>query len=70
MQVSLNDNATSSDLEQAKKDAQAQGGTIKDEFTLIKGFTVEFPDDAVHTFQSNDAITVEKDGEVTTQKAA
>ncbi|KAI9847117.1 MAG: hypothetical protein M1838_001021 [Thelocarpon superellum] len=65
--VTLKENASPAELEKAKEDAKAQGGTIKHEYTLIKGFTVEFPDDRVHTFQSNDHVHVEVDGEVKTQ---
>lgn len=34
---------------------------------LLMKKSVEFPPDSVHTFESNDHVTVEKDGEVRTQ---
>ncbi|KAL8697729.1 MAG: hypothetical protein Q9224_002170 [Gallowayella concinna] len=51
----------------AKDDAKNQGGEIKHEFTLIKGFTVEFPADRVTTLETNEHIHVEQDGQVKTQ---
>jgi tRNA A37 threonylcarbamoyladenosine synthetase subunit TsaC/SUA5/YrdC len=51
----------------AKKTVEEQGGKITHTFSLIKGFTVEFPTDTVYTLKSNDQITVEADGKVTTQ---
>ncbi|KAF2849682.1 hypothetical protein T440DRAFT_451941 [Plenodomus tracheiphilus IPT5] len=65
--VTLKKDASKEDLEQAKQHVKDQGGEIVSEFTLIKGFTAKIPDDAVSTLQSNDKITVEYDGEVTTQ---
>lgn len=65
--VTLNKDASPEDLEQAKQQIRDQGGEIVSEFTLIKGFTARLPDDAVSTLQSNDKITVEHDGVVTTQ---
>ncbi|KAI9825067.1 MAG: hypothetical protein M1832_001386 [Thelocarpon impressellum] len=65
--VTLKDNASAQELEKAKDAAKEQGGTIKHEYTLIKGFTVEFPNDKVHTFQSNEHVNVEADQEVRTQ---
>jgi len=65
--VTLKENANEDELAKAKENAKSSGGEIKHEFTLIKGFTVEFPDDKVGTLQTNDHIHVEQDGEVTTQ---
>ncbi|KAH7371383.1 hypothetical protein BKA66DRAFT_469699 [Pyrenochaeta sp. MPI-SDFR-AT-0127] len=65
--VTLNKDASKDDLEKAKQHVKDQGGEIVSEFSLIKGFTAKIPDDAVSTLQSNDKITVEADGEVTTQ---
>ncbi|CBX99097.1 hypothetical protein LEMA_P083360.1 [Plenodomus lingam JN3] len=65
--VTLNKDASASDLEQAKQHVKDQGGEIVSEFTLIKGFTAKLPDDLVTTLKSNDKVTVEHDGEVTTQ---
>ncbi|KAL1305432.1 hypothetical protein AAFC00_002316 [Neodothiora populina] len=65
--VSLKDGADSAQLEQAKKQVTEQGGKITTEFKLIKGFTAEFPEDKVHTLESNDHINVEADQVVKTQ---
>jgi len=65
--VTLKENANEEELTKAKKNAKSSGGVIKHEFTLIKGFTVEFPDDKVGILQTNDHIHVEQDGEVKTQ---
>ncbi|KAI9752017.1 MAG: hypothetical protein M4579_005790 [Chaenotheca gracillima] len=65
--ITLKEGAPPSELEKAKETAKDQGGEIKHEFTLIKGFTVDFPNDKVHTLQSNDHIHVEADQEVHTQ---
>ncbi|CRG84272.1 hypothetical protein PISL3812_01575 [Talaromyces islandicus] len=51
----------------AKEAARQNGGTIKHEYTLIKGFTVEYPDDHVSVLQTNEHIHVEQDGQVSTQ---
>ncbi|CZT19909.1 uncharacterized protein RCC_05765 [Ramularia collo-cygni] len=65
--VTLKKDADAAQLDQAKKQVTEQGGKVTDEYTLIKAFTAEFPDDQVHTLASNDHITVEKDQEVKTQ---
>ncbi|KAF2736787.1 hypothetical protein EJ04DRAFT_510890 [Polyplosphaeria fusca] len=65
--VTLKSGASPSELESAKKKVTDEGGKIINEFTLIKGFTAEFPADAVHTLETNDHVTVEADSEVKTQ---
>ncbi|KAF9693223.1 hypothetical protein N0V95_008512 [Ascochyta clinopodiicola] len=65
--VTLKPEASPEELQNAKKEVESKGGKITHEFSLIKGFTAELPDDLVSTFESNDKITVEKDSEVTTQ---
>jgi len=65
--VTLKESAPEEQLVKAKQEAINKGGVIKHEYTLIKGFTVEFPDDYVGALESNQHIHVEKDGEVTTQ---
>ncbi|KAL3469402.1 hypothetical protein BJX99DRAFT_265211 [Aspergillus californicus] len=65
--VTLKKDSPPQELESAKEKAKANGGTIKHEYTLIKGFTVEYPDDHVDTLQASEHIHVEQDGEVTTQ---
>ena len=39
VQVTLKENANESELHKAKERSQEQGGEIKHEFSLIKGFT-------------------------------
>ncbi|KAJ5905695.1 uncharacterized protein N7473_002611 [Penicillium subrubescens] len=65
--VTLKPDAPAEELEAAKEQAIGKGGTIKHEYSLIKGFVVEFPDDHVDTLESNDHVHVEKDAEVKTQ---
>ncbi|KAF2127605.1 hypothetical protein P153DRAFT_52284 [Dothidotthia symphoricarpi CBS 119687] len=65
--VTLAKDAPHEELDKAKQHVKDQGGKIVHEFTLIKGFTAEIPDDAVSTLSSNKHVTVEKDSEVKTQ---
>ncbi|PGH18336.1 hypothetical protein AJ80_04514 [Polytolypa hystricis UAMH7299] len=65
--VTLKQSASPEELEKAKQQAKSEGGTIKHEYKLIKGFTVEYPDDHVSVLKSNDHVHVEQDGEVKTQ---
>ncbi|MCJ1326598.1 hypothetical protein MMC10_003263 [Thelotrema lepadinum] len=65
--VTLKDNAPPSELEKAKEAATSQGGKITHEYTLMKGFSVEYPAGTVTTLQSNDHVDVEADQEVKTQ---
>ncbi|EUC41807.1 hypothetical protein COCMIDRAFT_40056 [Bipolaris oryzae ATCC 44560] len=65
--ITLKKDAPKEELEAAKKKVTDQGGKIVNEFTLIKGFTAEIPDDVVSTLESNEHVTVEKDAEVRTQ---
>ncbi|KAG9195424.1 hypothetical protein G6011_00545 [Alternaria panax] len=65
--ITLKKDAPKEELDAAKKHVTDQGGKIVNEFTLIKGFTAEIPDDAVSTLESNEHVTVEKDSEVRTQ---
>ncbi|KAJ6444248.1 peptidase inhibitor i9 domain-containing protein [Purpureocillium lavendulum] len=52
----------------AKKHAKDQGGTIGYEYSLIKGFSVECPNDAVNTLESHEHVkAVERDGQMHTQ---
>ncbi|EFQ96318.1 hypothetical protein P3342_005877 [Pyrenophora teres f. teres] len=62
--ITLKKDAPKEELEAAKKHVTDQGGKIVNEFTLIKGFTAEIPDDAVTTLESNEHVTVEKDAEI------
>ncbi|OJD19844.1 hypothetical protein AJ78_00203 [Emergomyces pasteurianus Ep9510] len=51
----------------AKAEARKSGGTIKHEYTLIKGFTVEYPDDHIKVLETTEHLHVEQDGQVRTQ---
>ncbi|KAK4196821.1 putative peptidase [Triangularia verruculosa] len=66
--VTCNDDATDEQVAAAKQQAIDQGGKIGHEYTLIKGFSVSFPDDSVQTLESHEAVNqVELDQEVRTQ---
>jgi len=65
--VTLKLDASPEELEKAKEQAKTEGGIIRHEYTLIKGFTVEYPDDHVNVLQTNEFVNVEQDGGVTTQ---
>lgn len=63
--VTCKDDATPEQVAAAKKHATDQGGKIGHEYTLIKGFSVEFPEDAVQTLESHEHVkAVEKDQEM------
>ncbi|KAI9926447.1 hypothetical protein ASPWEDRAFT_176582 [Aspergillus wentii DTO 134E9] len=65
--VTLKKDSPHEELSKAKEEVQKQGGTIQHEYSLIKGFTVEYPPDHVNILESSDHIHVERDGEVRTQ---
>ncbi|KAK4083208.1 hypothetical protein Purlil1_10900 [Purpureocillium lilacinum] len=66
--VTCKDDATPEQVEAAKQHAKDQGGTIGHEYSLIKGFSVSFPNDAVTTLESNEHVkAVEQDGQMHTQ---
>ncbi|KAJ5173446.1 hypothetical protein N7492_006039 [Penicillium capsulatum] len=65
--VTLKADAPVEELDKAKQLAKEKGGTIKHEYSLIKGFIVEYPDDHVDSLESTEHIHVEQDGEVKTQ---
>ncbi|PKY01589.1 hypothetical protein P168DRAFT_321171 [Aspergillus campestris IBT 28561] len=65
--VTLRKDAPPEELEKAKEQARKEGGDIKHEFSLIKGFTVEYPADAVRALETNEHVHVEQDGEMKTQ---
>jgi hypothetical protein len=65
--VTLNPDASHEKLQEAKDQVTDKGGKITHEFSLVKGFTAELPDDLVSTFESSEHVTVEKDSEVKTQ---
>ncbi|EGD88693.2 hypothetical protein H112_03615 [Trichophyton rubrum D6] len=53
-----------SGISRAKESAKKTGGTIRHEYKLIRGFTVEYPNDhnLDDVLKSNDHIHVEQDG--------
>ncbi|OJJ96519.1 uncharacterized protein BO66DRAFT_469564 [Aspergillus aculeatinus CBS 121060] len=65
--VTLKKDSPPEELEKAKQQATEKGGTIKHEYSLIKGFTVEYPEDSVLSLEANEHVHVEQDGEVRTQ---
>ncbi|KEZ41041.1 hypothetical protein SAPIO_CDS7079 [Scedosporium apiospermum] len=54
--VTCKPDATPAQVQQAKDDAVAQGGKIGHEYNLIKGFSVDFPDNAVSAFQKHEHV--------------
>ncbi|KAJ5164078.1 Proteinase inhibitor propeptide [Penicillium coprophilum] len=65
--ITLKADAPVEELEKAKDTAREKGGVIRHEYSIIKGFTVEFPDDNVQSFESTEHVHVEQDGAVETQ---
>ncbi|CAG8042860.1 unnamed protein product [Penicillium salamii] len=66
--VTAKENATPEEVQAVKQHAKDQGGEIKHEYTLIKGFSVSFPEDTVTTLESHEHVdNVELDQEATTQ---
>ncbi|KAI1400795.1 peptidase inhibitor I9 [Hypoxylon fuscum] len=66
--VTCKSDANADQVAAAKKHAQDQGGKIGHEYSLIKGFSVTFPNDAVTTLESHEHVqAVELDQEVKTQ---
>ncbi|CDM34443.1 hypothetical protein DTO013E5_4952 [Penicillium roqueforti] len=62
--ITLKTNAPVEELEKAKAFAREKGGVIRHEYSIIKGFTVEFPDDTVQTLKSTEHVHIEQDGAV------
>ncbi|KAG8354615.1 hypothetical protein FVEN_g7514 [Fusarium venenatum] len=66
--VTCKEDASDEQVQSAKQHAIDQGGKIGHEYSLIKGFSVEFPADSVQTLESHEHIkAVEEDGVMTTQ---
>ncbi|OHW92769.1 peptidase inhibitor I9 [Colletotrichum incanum] len=66
--VTCKEDASPEQVQAAKKHATDQGGKIGHEYSLIKGFSVEFPEDQISTLESHEHVKhVEKDQEVKTQ---
>ncbi|KAK2603775.1 hypothetical protein QQS21_004060 [Conoideocrella luteorostrata] len=65
--VTLKDDASDDAVKAAKQHAVEQGGKITHEYSLIKGFAVQFDKDAVQTLQANEHVkAIEEDGQATT----
>jgi len=66
--VTLKKDTSPQEEQKIKDDIKAKGGSIGHEYTLIKGFSAEFPDDQVSTLESHPHVErMERDGTVTTQ---
>lgn len=66
--VTCKEDATPEQVNAAKKHAEDQGGKIGHSYNLIKGFSVDFPEDSISTLESHEHIkAVEKDQPVKTQ---
>jgi len=65
--VTLKEGGSVEELEKAKERAKNEGGVIRYVYKIIKGFTVEYPDDHVSILKSNKDLHVEQDGPVRTQ---
>ncbi|KAJ5463114.1 hypothetical protein N7475_008058 [Penicillium sp. IBT 31633x] len=66
--VTCKPDATDDDVKAVKDQAKEQGGKIGHEYSLIKGFAVEFSEDAVHALGSHPHVqNVEADSEMRTQ---
>ncbi|KAE8323124.1 hypothetical protein BDV39DRAFT_182726 [Aspergillus sergii] len=66
--VSCKEDATDEQVQEAKQHAINQGGRITHEYTLIKGFAVTFPEDAISTLETHEHVkAVEEDVVMTTQ---
>ncbi|KAJ5165129.1 uncharacterized protein N7500_006959 [Penicillium coprophilum] len=66
--ITCKPDATDDQVQAVKDKATEQGGSIGHEYSLIKGFSVTFPEDSVHSLDSHPHVeNVEADGEVKTQ---
>ncbi|KAJ5199075.1 hypothetical protein N7491_000362 [Penicillium cf. griseofulvum] len=60
--------ATDDQVQAVKDHAKEQGGSIQHEYTLIKGFSVTFPEDTIQILEAHPHVeNVEADGEMRTQ---
>ncbi|KAL7915622.1 hypothetical protein GGI35DRAFT_1284 [Trichoderma velutinum] len=66
--VTLKDDVSDSQLAETKQKAKDAGGKITHEYTLIKAFTVEYPEGTVHSLAEDPSVqNVEEDKEMRTQ---
>ncbi|CAH2355730.1 protease B inhibitor 2 [[Candida] railenensis] len=66
--ITLKDSATDADVSSVKDKISSIGGSIVNEFSLIKGFTAKLPE--VHSSaigEHEHVASIEEDGEVKTQ---
>ncbi|KAL0635057.1 hypothetical protein Q9L58_005986 [Maublancomyces gigas] len=67
--ITFKPSATDSDIQKAKDDITAKGGSIEHEYTLIRGFSANVPDGpAITALENSEHVeNVEKDSVITTQ---
>ncbi|KAF5668590.1 hypothetical protein FHETE_5222 [Fusarium heterosporum] len=66
--VTCKDDASDEQVQSAKQHAKDQGGKITHEYSLIKGFAVQYDDGAIQTLESHEHVkAVELDSEMRTQ---
>ncbi|KAK4112080.1 protease propeptide/inhibitor [Canariomyces notabilis] len=66
--VTLKDEATDEQVQKLKDEVKSQGGEIKHEYSLIKAFSVSYPEGTVQALGSHELVKeVEQDQEVRTQ---
>ncbi|KAI6780443.1 putative peptidase inhibitor i9 protein [Emericellopsis cladophorae] len=66
--VTCKEDASPEQVEEVKKHTKEQGGKIGHEYSIIKGFSVTFDDDAVTTLENHPHVkNVEADGVMRTQ---
>ncbi|KAM0511289.1 hypothetical protein ACHAPE_010033 [Trichoderma viride] len=66
--VTLHDDASDAQVAAAKKKATDAGGKITQEYSLIKGFAVEYPEGTVSTLEQDPSVkAVEEDSVMRTQ---
>ncbi|KAJ5319178.1 uncharacterized protein N7506_011882 [Penicillium brevicompactum] len=65
--VTAKKDASPEQVAATKQHAKDQGGEILHEYSLIKGFSVSFPEDAVTTLESHehvDHVELDKEAEI------
>ncbi|KAJ4252338.1 hypothetical protein NW762_010936 [Fusarium torreyae] len=66
--VTCKEDASPEEVESVKQHAIDQGGKIGHEYSIIKGFSVAFDDNAVQTLENHEHVNaVEEDGVMQTQ---
>lgn len=63
--ITLKESCSEADVSAVKSKVSELGGTIKDEFSLIKGFSVSLPESISHTLKGHEhVVNVEEDQEM------